>query len=404
MRGAARALTRLLLVGETLRHALEVLADVAPEWLRGHLQPEWGVRYGQRDDEMRLPKEPAARRARAEEVGRDGHALLGAVSAPTAPAWLRAVPAVATLRQVWVQQYYVDDSGATHWRTEDEGGAGLPPLAVRINSPYDSQARSSVKRTTLWTGYKVHLTETCDDDTPHLLTAVQTTVATTQDVELSASVQEALVAKEAPPRLHLVDEGYTEAALLVTSQARGIDVVGPMHADPSWQARTPDAFAAAQFAVDGDAERVTCPTGGTSVKWLPTREKDGAAVIRVEFGAAACRACPVRARCTRSATQPRQLTLHPREEHQALLAARERQRTPAFAAQDAARAGIEGTLSQGVRAYDLRRSRYVGLAKTHLQHLLTAVAINLVRLVAWLTDTPRTRTRRSRLVDLAAAA
>jgi len=248
------------------------------------------------------------------------------------------------------------------------------------------------------------VTETCDDDTPHLLTDVQTTEATTQDVEVSAPVQEALVVKEVPPREHIVDEGYTEAALLVTSRARGIDVIGPLRADTSWQARTPGAFAAAQFAVDWDAARVTCPNGGTSVKWLPTREKDGTAVIRVEFATAACRACPARARCTRSATQARQLTLHPREEHQALLAARARQRTPAFAAQYAVRAGVEGTISQGVRAYDVRRSRYVGLAKTHLQHLLTAVAINLVRLVAWLTDTLRARTRRSRFAALAAAA
>jgi transposase len=207
-----------------------------------------------------------------------------------------------------------------------------------------------------------------------------------------------------PPREHLLDEGYTEAPLLVTSQAAGSDVIGPVRADTSWQARTPGALAAAQFAVDWQAERVTCPTGGTSVKWLPTQEQDGTAVIRVEFAAAACRACAVRTRCTRSAPQPRQLTLHPRAEHQALVAARERQRTPAFAAQYAARAGVEGTLSQGIRACGLRRSRYVGLAKTHLQHLLTAVAIHLVRLVAWLTDTPRSRTRRSRFAALAAAA
>lgn len=392
------------MVGETLRHALEVLAEVAPTWLRGCLRPEWIERYGRCYDEMRLPKEPAARRALVEEIGRDGHALLDALSAPTAPAWLRAVPAVEILRQAWVQQYYRDDAGATQWRTGDAGCLGVPPAAVQINSPYDTQARYSIKRTTTWTGYKVHLTETCDDDTPHLLTDVQTTVATTQDVEPTAPVQEALVAKEVPPRVHIVDEGYTEAALLVTSRARGIDVVGPLHADTSWQARTPGAFAAAQFAVDWDAERVTCPTGGASTKWLPTREKDGTAVIRVEFATTACRSCPVRAQCTRSAAQSRQLTLHPREEHQALLAARDRQRTPAFVAQYAVRAGVEGTISQGVRAYEVRRSRYVGLAKTHLQHVLTAVAINLVRLVAWLTDTPRTRTRRSRLAALAAAA
>ncbi|HKO25442.1 MAG TPA: IS1182 family transposase [Chloroflexota bacterium] len=400
--GVVRALNRLILVGETLRHALAILAEVAPDWLRGQIRPEWGERYGRRYDEMRLPKEPAARQVLAEEIGRDGYVLLAALYAPGAPTWLRAVPAVETLRRVWVQQYYRDAAGTAHWRTEGDGG--LPPAALQINSPYDTQTRYSVKRRTSWAGYKVHVTETCDEDTPHLLTDGQTTVATTQDVEVSGPVQEARAAKGVPPREHLLAEGYTEAPLLVTSQAAGIDVIGPVRADTSWQARTPGAFAAAQFAVDWEAERVTCPTGGTSVKWLPTQEQDGTAVIRVEFAAAACRACALRTRCTRSATQPRQLTLHPREEHQALVAARERQRTPAFAAQYAARAGVEGTLSQGIRACGLRRSRYVGLAKTHLQHLLTAVAINLVRLVAWLTDTPRSRTRRSRFAALAAAA
>jgi len=61
----------------------------------------------------------------------------------------------------------------------------------------------------------------------------------------------------------------------------------------------------------------------------------------------------------------------------------------------AKRAGIEGTISQGVRAFGLRRSRYIGQAKTHLQHVLTAAAINFVRVDRWLCDVPLTQTRRS---------
>jgi IS5 family transposase len=64
-------------------------------------------------------------------------------------------------------------------------------------------------------------------------------------------------------------------------------------------------------------------------------------------------------------------------------AARRRQTTSTFAQQYALRCGIEATISQGVRAFGVRRSRYSGLAKTHLQHLGTAAAINLVRVVAW---------------------
>ncbi len=67
----------------------------------------------------------------------------------------------------------------------------------------------------------------------------------------------------------------------------------------------------------------------------------------------------------------------------------------------AKRAGIEGTLSQGVRAFELRRSRYFGQAKTRLQHIATAVAINIDRLINWLDETLRAQTRVSRFKALA---
>jgi transposase len=92
--------------------------------------------------------------------------------------------------------------------------------------------------------------------------------------------------------------------------------------------------------------------------------------------------------------------LKPQAEHEALLAARERQTTAAWQAQYAVRAGIEGTLSQGIRALGLRRSRYIGLAKAHLQHLATAAAMNLVRVDTWLLGAPLARTRTSRFAAL----
>src|SRR5262249_31959465 len=68
------------------------------------------------------------------------------------------------------------------------------------------------------------------------------------------------------------------------------------------------------------------------------------------------------------------------------------------------RAGVEGTLSQGVRAFGLRRTRYWGLAKTHLQHVAIAAAINIDRIVAWLDERPRAQTRTSRFAALAPVA
>jgi transposase len=105
---AIRALNRLECVGETLRHALNVLAAVDPDWLRAHVAPAWYDRYATRVEETRLPEARAARDALASTIGADGVALLTALNGPTASPWLRTVPAVQTLRAVWVQYFYRD--------------------------------------------------------------------------------------------------------------------------------------------------------------------------------------------------------------------------------------------------------------------------------------------------------
>lgn len=95
------------------------------------------------------------------------------------------------------------------------------------------------------------------------------------------------------------------------------------------------------------------------------------------------------------------LHVRPQGAQEALLSRRKEQETGAFRQCYATRAGREGTLSQGVRRMGLRRARYDGLQKIHLQHVLTAVAINLVRIDALLTGTPRGQTRRSPFASLA---
>ena len=94
------------------------------------------------------------------------------------------------------------------------------------------------------------------------------------------------------------------------------------------------------------------------------------------------------------------LPLPGREQYEALRAAREWSRSEQGQQRYARRAGIEGTLSQGVRGYGIWRSRYRGLAKTHLQHIATAVAINVDRIAAWLDGRPQAKTRTSRFAAL----
>jgi transposase len=399
---AVRQVNRLVLVGETVRHALNTLAVAAPQWLQPRLEPAWVERYGARLDDYRLPQGQAARQALAAQIGADGRTLLTALCAADAPDWLRQLPAVETLRQIWVQQYEaVPDREPMRWRTQTD----QPPAAQHIDSPYDPEARYGNKRTTQWFGYKAHLTETCDDDAPHLITHVLTTVASTPDFDAPAPIHRALAAKELLPAEHLLDAGYTDADLFVTaSQEHHMTVIGPVPPNHSWQAVAQTGFDVAAFTLDWEAQRATCPQGNTNDKWSETRDQDGTPIINIRFKAKVCAACAERPHCTHSATAPRHLTVRRRPQYEALQQARRDQQTPEFKHRYQARAGIEGTLSQGVRTADLRRSRYIGLAKTHLQHILVAAALNLRRITDWLMDVPRAHTRTAPFVRLVQAA
>jgi hypothetical protein len=133
-----------------------------------------------------------------------------------------------------------------------------------------------------------------------------------------------------------------------------------------------------------------------------THDRQGRDVINIRFAQADCRECPVRSQCV-SSKRSRSLTIRAQDQYVALQAARQRQHTEVFKAQYAKRAGVEGTISQGSRISDLRRSRYVGLAKTGLLHLLIAAALNFMRVAAWLADVPHAHTRRSAFAKLGSA-
>lgn len=264
----------------------------------------------------------------------------------------------------------------------------------------DPQARNRTKRDVNWTGYTVHLTETCDPQNPHLITHVETTPAATGDVEMTGIVHQALANKDLLPGQHLVDTAYVSAEHLLTSQREyAIDLVGRVPSDTSWQAQAGQGFGLSDFHLDWAAEEATCPAGCSTDSWTYLTDRHGHGVIRVRFGSKDCRACSSRSLCTRS-SNARVLTLHPKEHYEALQAARERQTTIEFKRLYAKRAGVEGTISQAVGAFGLRHSRYIGLAKTHVQHIATAAAINLSRFFDWCNARPRSQTRISRFAAL----
>src|SRR5260221_498227 len=216
--GAVKALNQLELVGETLRHALNVLATVAPDWLKPQVTPEWFERYAERLEDYRLPKDKTEREALSATIGEDGDTWLPSIDQAATQrewAWLKDLPAVRILKPTWAQQYRQID-GRTHRLTPKE----MPPVSEWYRSPYDEDVRYGRQRDFDWTGYKVHLTECCEDDLPHLLTQVETAPATQQDHHALEAIQMELADQELLPQQHLADAGYSSAKRILASRAR----------------------------------------------------------------------------------------------------------------------------------------------------------------------------------------
>jgi len=211
--------------------------------------------------------------------------------------------------------------------------------------------------------------------------------------------------KDLLPRLHIVDSGFLDAALLAESQRDyAVDLCGPTRVAQAWQTRADEGFAAQDFQIDWEREHARCPQGHTSISWTPALDNRTNEVIKITFSIKDCVPCPCRAQCTRSAKKyPRRtITVRRQEAYMALQAARAREQTEDFTQEYARRAGIEGTLSRGLRTCELRRTRYIGLARVHLGHILTAAALNFLRLGEWIADVPRAKTRTSAFTVLMA--
>jgi transposase len=394
--GAMRAMTRLETVTETLRHALNMLAATAPDWLLAHTTPEWVDRYGLRASEYRLPKGQAKRQAWTEQVGQDGQALLTALYCEPSTSALRGLPAVETLRQVWIQNFVTMD-GQIRWRENDN----TPPAGRYISSPYDTDARYATKRHIYWIGYKIHLTETYGDDQPNLITNVETTSAAVSDDAVTESIHASLAEHKLLPDKHVADTGYVNSTLFVSSQtAYGIELIGPTRGDNHWQAKDGAGFAARDFTLDWEQQQAICPMGKPSNSWTPAIDKRKNEVIKIKFATTDCQICPSCEKCTRSTPPRRTITIRPQAQHEALLEGRKREQTEDYKAEYAQRAGVEGTIAQSIRTPKVRHARYVGQGKTHLQHVMSAAIMNVVRILRWLADEPKAKTSCSTFAQL----
>ncbi len=420
---AVAALNRLELAGESVRAVLEALAAACPDWLEQRVcVPDFTRRYGIPVTSWRPPLSEAKRDELAVAYARDGYALVEAVYDSSSPAWLREIPAVGVLRTVLLQNYTRTVTGngreVIRRREKEPEGDGLPPGHMRIASPYDTDARWGVKREEFWLGYKLHVSETCDDAPPcdcaaagghdrdcarttfpNLITNVATTDATVPDIQMTSVIHGDLAGKDLAPGRHYLDSGYLSAAAVVAAlTTRGIALIGPLLADTSAQARAGHGYARADFTVDYDSQIVTCPQGKTSSSWTPCTQRGQAAAVAT-FAATDCGPCPARSQCTTSSKRRRQLTVLPRGLAEAQAAARAAEKSIPFQADYARRAGVEGTMHQAA-SHGARRARYRGLPKTRLDHAYMAVALNLLRLEAFWTGTPLDRQRTSHLARL----
>lgn len=393
-----RSLNRLELVGTTLQHALNRLAQEAPEWLKRQVNEEWYDRYGRRVEQYRLPKSEKERHTLMNQVGQDGMYLLNQLFADDeAPTGLWSLPEIQLLRQIWVQQYYQVD-GQTIFRPTDN----MPSAALRCYSPHDPDARYATKGNLHWVGYKVHLTETCNEHAPHLVIHVATVPSTEHDVRSTPRIHRDLAAQQLLPQEHLLDSAYTDATLRLSSQQDyEVELISPAQDHHSWQKQTPDAFAADAFIVNPTDLTMICPAGHTSHRATAAHDKAGFPILKFLFRLSHCSACPLKPRCTRR--PQRIVAIRDLAHWQVLQAARRYQTTADFKERYKARAGIEGTLSQAVGAFELRAARYVGLKKTHLQNLASATALNLNRLFHWFAQRPLAKTRVMPFAQLALA-
>lgn len=374
-----RSLSRAELVGETLRAALNALARDVPDWLSGWLPGDWWGRYRARI-EHRDGRGEAARGLDLVHSGRDG------------PERVWALPELEVLRRCWLEAFMVVD-GEIQPRERPE----QPAAGQRLDSPHDPEAHFGAKGNRRWVGYKVHFTETCDEERPQIITLVHSVHATPPDIEHTETVHRHLAERALLPSVHLADAAYVNASLIVSSAREyAVELLGPVHRDSGWQRRS-GGYDLSQFRVDWEALTVTCPQGKVSAPgWAAT--VNGHPGIAFKFAREDCRTCPVSALCVRDATRdPRKLRLRLRDEHETVQRARQRELTWSWQRQYHLRAGIESTFSAAVRACGLRRCRYRGLRRAQLQALLVATALNLTRLANWLGGVPRGRTQVSRL-------
>jgi len=364
-----RTLNRIELVVETLRLSVVALLATEPEWTRATVPPSWEERYGKRCVAERLSE--SERAVLQAETGQDGQWLLERLAAPGTPQGLNDLPEVKILRTVWEQQYEIRERSVIFRK------AGPYDGKAQIQSPHDQEARWSKKHDQEWIGDKLQVTETDDEDLPHLITDIALTSSVESDQQALGEIQQRQAEREVAPARRFADAGYVSGSTLAESQERGEDLVGPAPAAHSPQSRLVEGITLDQFDLNLEQGTAKCPGNQQTVGTLSA---DGR--WHFKFVPEVCADCPLRARCC-TGQGGRSLTLG--AHYAELEAARLRQQTEAFKDEYRLhRGGVEGCLSALVRGQGVRVNRYTQRAKNNLRVLFVAVAVNIRRVARWM--------------------
>jgi transposase len=364
-----RRLSRLELVVETLRVAVGAMLTADRTWSERIIPPAWEAQYGERFVMHRHTREEWA--TYDQQVGPEGRWLIARLADADVPVVIQTLSEVQVLKTVWAQQFQETEGKVVY-----QAGITYDGHA-QIQTPHDPDARYSKKRVQEWVGGKVQVTETDDDDQPHLITDIAATCSSHTDYTALPEIQARLQERQCLPAQQYADSGYLSGPNLAHSVDSGIDLIGPVFSVVSQQSKIPQGITTDQFEIDLDNLQARCPGG-----FAAQPDFGWAGKIRFRFPLEICAQCALRPRCC---TGKGGRTLCVGRTYPLLQAARQRQTTEAFKKDyHQHRSGVEGCLSSLVRGHGLRVSRYISHRKRHLQALFSGAAANLKRVAHWL--------------------
>ena len=369
MLSKVRRLSRLESVVETLRLAIVAIVDTDPKWSQEIIPPDWEEKYGERFVRQKYSEKEW--QEYEEQIGDNGHWLLGRLEKGSAPAEVQNLPAVQVLKTVWAQQFREEAGKMVYKDLKTYDGH------TQIQSPHDPEARYSRKRHFEWVGDKVQVTETEDEGYPHIITDIVGTSSNRTDYEELSAIQDRLAQRGYLPAEHYVDAGYMSGPNLDSSQKKQIDLIGPLPTVRTPQDMLPDGMTRAHFQINSEKKTVTCPKGYVAKNPIPDHNS-----LSFRFPAAVCAACEFHARCC---TGKAGRTIGISAYYELTEAAQARQKTDAFKKDyHQHRSGVEGSLSALVRGHGMRMARYIGQKKRNVQAVFTGCAANLKRTASWM--------------------